>query len=117
MSVIGGTPYVSTDAQGNQIPYSAGGLPNGVANGLTWTSSLNGTYIANIAVAGVSTNTSVQATIGVNPLYSANFLDAINCWLVSTYCSNGYIVFAVAGNPSQPSAFPIVWSVVDNYAT
>ena len=118
MSVIAGTPFVSSDVLGNQIPYSAGGLPNGVANNLTWGATLNGCYSASIAVPGVSTNTSVQATIAVSPPAGASsFLDALNCWLVSTYCSNGFIVFVVAANPSTPSTFPIVWSVVDGYVS
>ena len=116
MSVLSGSPFMNSTVTGDQIPFSAGGFPTGVANGLTWSAGLNGTYTANIAVAGVTSNTAVQATIAVNPATSANLLDALNCWLVTTYCSNGYVVFAVAGNPSQPSAFPIVWAVTDNYA-
>jgi len=115
MSLASGTAFVNSDATGKLIPYSDGGFPNGVANSLTWTSTgLNSTYVGTISVPGVSTKTSVQATLAVNPT-GGDFSDAVNCWLVSAYCGAGSINFIVAGNPASPTRFPIVWAVVDNY--
>lgn len=110
MSLLPNTPYSSnSDTTGLPTPYD---LPHGVANGLTWTSGLNGTYINNYPVPGITQNSTVQATIAVSLLQGAsNFNDAINCWLVSCSCYNGGIQFVVAGNPADPTHFPIVWAI------
>ena len=109
MSLMPNTPYTAVSTTSGPVPFQ---LPQGVANGLTWSSTLNSCYVANLPVPGITANSQVQATISVSLLGGASsFLDALNCWLVSSYCYNGGIQFVVAGNPADPTHFPIVWSI------
>jgi len=109
------SPLITSRAENQSLyaPAETASFPTGLANNLSWTGTgLNSTYIGTITVPSVTTNTLVQATLAVNPATSTNFADAVNCWLVSCYCGAGAINFIVAGNPATPSAFPIVWTVV-----
>jgi len=106
------SPLITSRADNTNLyaPVESASYPSGIANGLTWATYGSGTYASYITVEGVNANSVVQATLSVP---QSNITDAVNCWLVSSFATNGStIVFIVANNPSTASNFPISWQVV-----